>query len=514
MSQNVKKALINTSALYGKIIINAGVALITTRIALKYLGDIDFGLFSLIGGVVMMLSFLNGSLMQSTQRFLSLSIGNGGNIVETQRVFNSSITLHVLMSVVLVVLFFAAQSFLFGGFLKIPPDRIDVAVQTYQIVVFTTVVTFMTTPYNAAINAREDMWFFAIADVVMSIMKLGAAITLIFMSDHNGFLLVIYTGLIMLSAVVTLVMKMVWCRKRYAECRIAKRHLWYKDQIKAQLGFTGWSSIVFFSLICRNQGVAIVLNVFFGPLINTAYGVANQVNSLVITFATSLSSVFAPQIIQSYGARDNIRMLRLAIFSSKIVLLLSMLIGLPIIIESDTILGLWLGEVPQYTAIFSNLVVITFIITQFYPGLTRCVYAQGDIKWYQILTSVALVLDVIVGYVLLKLYDFQPQVILYAMITGQIATMFLTVYFAKIKVGLDARKFLVSSVLKPALLFWVGYFLLKNLVNYIQCDLLRLSVVVVASAVLLVVVFYIFIFDSSDQQCFKNLFSKIRERIR
>lgn len=514
MSNHIKKALINTSALYGKIIINAGVALVTTRIALKYLGEIDFGLFSLIGGVVMMLSFLNGSLMQSTQRFLSISIGKGDNGEETKQVFNASIMLHILLSVVLLIIFLGAKPFLFDGFLNIPADRIDVAVKTYQVVVLTTAITFITIPYNAAINAREDMWFFAISDVVMSIMKFGAAIVLMFLPDQNGSLLVIYTALIMLSSVVSFGMKLIWCRKRYSECRVTKKYLWNKKCIKAQLGFTGWNSITSLATIGRNQGIAIVMNVFFGPAINAAYGIANQINSLVSTFASSLSTVFAPQIIQSYGANDNQRMLRLAVFTTKITLILSMVMCLPLIIEAHTILKIWLGEVPQYSSIFCKLIIIIFIVMQFYSGLVRCLYAQGDIKWYQISISIALILPVVVGYYLYKMYTFEPQFILYLMLVGQIATLCLTLYSAKKKVGLNIWKFLLSSVLKPALIFGVVYIIVKSTSTYIVSDILRLVFACFTSVILLTGILYRFLFDSSERTQLINMFKMLKSKIR
>ncbi len=510
MSSHVKKIVINIAALYGKIIVNTLVAFITTRITLQILGDVDFGLFSLIGGVVAMLSFLNGALLLSTQRFLSIAIGKG-NDQEIQQIFNSGVMLHLLMALTLIILFLSIQPLLFNGFLNIPEDRIDIVIKTYHIIIITTMITFFTIPYNAVINAREEMWFFAITDILMSTMKLGAAIIIMFIDDSDN-LLVIYTGGIMLSALTILIIKMIWCKNRYPECHISKALLWNKRQIKMQLSFTGWNSFVTFAVICRDQGISIVMNIFFGPLINAAYGIVNQINALVSNFSTSLSTVFTPQIMQSYGAGDQEKMLKIAIFSSKITLLLSAIMGFPFLLESQTILNIWLNKAPEYTSIFCKLTIVLFIILQTYPGLLRALYAQGDIKWYQILVSSALILPVIIGYFLFKTGNYPVETILYLMIIGQTFTLLITVYFGKIKIGLNALNFCISSIFKPTLIFIGTYALLSTINELINSSIVRLIIVCLCSTLLLTLQFYLFVLSKEEKKQIKPIFNKIFKR--
>ncbi|WP_417885242.1 hypothetical protein [Zunongwangia sp.] len=508
-NNNIKKrTVINAVALYGKIIINVFVAFFTTKIVLEFLGKVDFGLYSLIGGVVAMLSFLNGALLQSTQRYLSVAIGKEDK-KGTQQIFNSGFGLHILMSIILVLLFLGAKPFLFNGFLKIPPDRINAAINTYYLVIATTSITFFTIPYNAAINAREEMWFFAITDVLMSLMKLGSAILIMFINDNSGDLLVIYTGGIMLSTLIVLVIKAVWSNKRYFECQLVGSMLWNWKQMKDQLGFTGWNTLVTIAVLFRNQGIAVVLNVFFGPVINAAYGLANQINSLVANFSTTLSTVFAPQIIQSYGSENRERMLRLTIFSSKITLLMSTLLGFPFLLESRTVLVLWLNEVPEYASILCKLVIILFIISQFYPGLVRALYAEGNIKLYQITVSVLLIIPVLIGYGLFELYDFEPQVILYLMIVGQIIALISTIQFAKVKVGLDAKHFYVSSVLKPIIIFVGTFAFVYVLKSFIDSGIMRILFVILCTSILLALQFYLLVFTKEEREQFESIYKKI-----
>lgn len=505
MSKNVKKAVINTLALYGKIVINIFVAIFTTRIVLNFLGEVDFGIYSLIAGVVAMLSFLNGALLQATQRFLSIEIGKGKN-GNPRQIFNAGVGIHLIMAFALIALLLGAKPFLFGGFLNIPPERVGAAINTYYLVIVTTVITFFTIPFNAAINAREEMWFFAFTDVLMSLMKLGAAIVIMYINDTSGQLLVIYTAGITASTLIVLVIKAVWSTKRYKECRIALPLLWNRKQIKAQLGFTGWNTLVTIAVLFRNQGVAIILNVFFGPILNAAYGIANQINGVVSNFATSISTVFAPQIIQSYSSDNKERMLRLAIFSSKVTLLLSALLGFPFLLESNVILKLWLGHVPEHAPSLCKLIIISFIIQQFYPGLLRCLYAEGDIKRYQIIISTVLILPIAAGYILFSFLNIQPEAVLYLLIAAQFFSLIVTVKFAKTKVGLNPQKFYVASVFKPTFSFVVIYFIFNAGKNLVPNDIVRLLLVTFASSLLLVLQFYFFILNANERTQIRNMF--------
>ena len=495
--------LINTISLFAKIIINAFVAILTVRIVLSALGEVDFGIFSLIAGVLIMLSFLNGALLTSTQRFLSMAIGAKDNY-SLKLIFNTSFILHLIFSTGVFIIFKILQPVLFNGFLTIPEESLEVAISAYNIIAITMSVTFITAPFNAVINSHEDMWFYALVDILMSFMKLGAALVIAFYTNSSN-LLYVYTLLILGATIVCFIIKYVWSRMHYPETKIESELLFNKQQFKIQLGFTGWNTLVSFAVVSRSQGVAVILNVFFGPIINAAYGVANQLNALTTTFATTLSTVFAPQIIQSKGAGDNDRMLRLSIFSSKLSFYLSSIVGIPILLESKTILKLWLKEFPEYAVDFCNISIFIFIVMQMYPGLVRSLYAYGKIKWYQITVSLILITPIPLGYIRFNYFSDSPESIMYLMLIAQILTLFVTIYFSHIYIRLNLKSFLINNVFKLAVIFAIVYFSLFYTKNNFDGEIIRLILVSIISFTFFSILFYTVVLSKNEKKLFNSI---------
>ena len=507
----VKKVIINITTLYGKIIINAFVALLTTSILLSTLGESDYGLFSLITGVVVMLSFLNSALLSSTQRFLSIAIGQK-DIKQQQLVFNSSLILHIAMAMLFIILFKAIQPLLFNGFLNIPEDKEAVAIQAYNVIIWIMVITFLTVPYDAVINAREDMWFFAVVDIVMSLLKLAAAVIITYVESTT--LLFWYVMMILFVTILCFFVKVFWCMRMYSETKIKRNLLFNKVQIKKQLEFTGWNTLVSFATVGRNQGITVVLNLFFGTIMNAAYGIVNQVNGIVVTFSSTISTVFAPQIIQSKGANNNDRMMKIATFSTKITFFLSSFIGLPLLIQTETILHLWINNVPEYTVYFCKITILTFIVVQMYPGLLRTLYAYGKIKWYQIIISSLILTSIPVGYIGYKFFDAPPQFILYCMLIAEILSLSITVYFVHLYLGLALREYFIGNILKPVAVFAFTYFTSELLLNLISYGLILNLVVSCMYAIsIFSFMFYVYAFNQNEKSIIQNILSKIIHKI-
>lgn len=500
-----KTIIINTVTLYAKIIIAGVVTLLSTRVALKLLGVDDFGLYNLIAGIIAMLSFLNGALLVSTQRFLSVAMGKGASINELTKIFNSSLFIHICLSLLLVATLLILKPIMFSCILNIRPDSIHIAKKVYDIMIISSFVTILTVPYNAAINAHEEMWMFALIESLVALMKLAAAYAL-YITPYN--LLITYTVLMMFAIVIGGIFKYAWCRYRYQETRIFINKMYNRELISQQIGFVGWNTLGSIAVLGRNQGIAVVLNMFFGTLLNAAYGVANQLNVLVSTFAATITTVFSPIIMKYKGQGDKEQMLYVASLSSKISFLLSSIMALPILLELDNILNIWLTEVPDYTLQITRGTIITFVIMQIYPGITRAIYAEGVIKWYQIVISVTILMIIPIGYFSFKL-GASPVCIIYCMVIAQILVLVETLYFAYKLIGLDWRHFFIE-VLKSILVFVIVYILMSYLKRYLCVGIYPEIFIVTITSILLFVLLCLFVcFSSLERNFVKYLLSNM-----
>ncbi len=459
------KMAINTAASYFRIACNAIVTLIVTRIALSHLGVNDFGLYNLLAGTIALLSFVNGALLISSQRYFSIAIGEG-NMSKLKHYYSSSIAIHAILSVVIIVCLLFIQPILFNGVLNIEQGKEIVAQVVYDIMVISSALTMLSIPFAALMNAYEDIAALSFINIGSYVIRLCAAFSLMIFSEN---LLIIYSVIILVSIFFKVFGEYYWCRRKYAAARIKLKEWCSKSTCKEMMGFAGWNTLGSCSVLIRDQGVAVILNVFFGTVVNAAYGIANQVNSLVLSFASNLTTVFAPAIIQAKGAGDNNRMLFLAVFSSKLSFTLSSLFALPILTFLHNILHIWLGDIPEYTEIFCRYIIFCFLFQQIYPGINRAIYATGRIRLYQIAMFIAFTIILPVGILLFKM-GYAPYTILYMMTFSQIAFMFFTVYIARKLCALDIKKFIVQSIILPIVIFSILLYAGAIVANSLKID--------------------------------------------
>lgn len=504
------KILLNSVALSVRILVATVVTLLSTRIALSALGADSFGLFNLIAGVVVLLSFLNGALMISTQRFLSIAIGED-NSNQLSDIFNVSLLIHLLFAIIVALLLKGVQPLLFDGFLDIPGNLVAEAYRVYDVMILSSSLTILSIPYSAMMNAREDMVFFAFSEILMLGFRLLAAVVLLYIDDN---LLLVYTWLMLFSIVVGLGSKCFWCRIKYSEAKILVRNMKNKQLFREMLGFVGWNTMGSAAVLVRNQGVAIVLNVFFGTVINAAYGIANQVNSLVLSLSSTLTTVFTPSIIQSKGEGNYEKMLFVAVFASKMSFFLSSVISLPLVLYMPEVLDIWLKEVPPYTVEFCRLIVLSFVILQFYPGLNRAIYATGNIKWYQIAISIILTAIIPIGYWLFYL-GFTPDSILVIMLMSQVLTLVATIYFAKKYVGLNVKEFIFRAVFLSVLSYLFCFILVFVVDKYLYSPVEWLGLLSYSCLTMLLysVLYFYFVFKFKEREIILTLIKSLINKI-
>lgn len=501
------KLLLNTGASYLRIIANGIVTLIVTRIALNALGVDDYGLYNLLAGTIALLSFVNTALLISSQRFFSIAIGKK-DMTLLQKYFSSSLTIHLFLSIGIIIFLLGLQPLLFDLLLNINPNQVHVARIIYQIMIASTCITMNCVPFAALMNAYEDIAALSFINIGSYIIRLFAALSLLVFHNH---LLILFSSIILLSICFKLIAESVWCRMKYKSVRINIRGFFDKNICKEMSGFTGWNTLGSFSVLFRDEGVAITLNFFFGTAINAAYGIANQVNSLVLSFAGNLTTVFTPSIIQAKGAGNEERMRFLAILTSKISFLLSSLIALPIVLFLHKILSLWLKIIPPYTEVFCKYIIFCFLIQMLYTGINRMIYASGQIRNYQLGMTFAFVGILPIAIVLFKVFHMPPSVILLVVIISQFIVLLLSLFTAHKNCGLKLRVFSIRGLLVPIVLFLVLFFLgqlIKEHMSYSS----EIGFVLGASFVIDLVysaIYFLLVFNSQEKEMINTIFLRL-----
>ena len=433
----------NTSYLYIKMGITIIVSLYSTRIVLASLGASDFGIFNVVGGAIAMLGFLNSTLAHATQRFMSYAEGEG-DLERKRSVFNVSVVLHLFIALVTVVLLLVAMFPLFNGAFNIETDRLLAAKVIYYSLIFSTVLTIINVPYDAVMNAHENMLYYSIIGVFESVLKLTVAFICAYSSRDK---LILYGILMACIPLITLSIMKVYCHHHYDECVIAPIRYWDKSMVQQIADFFGWNFLTAISSLLTAQGIGIVLNHFFGAVLNAAQGIANQVNGALSNFSTNMMKALNPVITKSAGSGNTSRMNIATIAGCKYSALLTMLFAVPLSLEVDYILTLWLKEVPNWASVFVVLQLTQSIIIQMASSASTAIYAQGRIKEYAIIKSCVNIMPIILTWIAFRIgggpvWLYIPMISIWA-IGGDIVI----VHFAKVLCGMRVRDYIIKVLL-------------------------------------------------------------------
>ncbi|NQX39664.1 Na+-driven multidrug efflux pump [Pedobacter steynii] len=397
--KSANKVVVNTGILYARMLITMGISLYSTRLVLNALGSVDYGVFNLVAGVIAMLSFLNTAMATSTQRFLSFFQGKN-DLNMQKRVFTNSLLLHIGIGLLIVVVLEVSGFFLFNGFLNIPADRMEVARLIYHFMSVTVFFTIVAVPFTGSLVAHENMLWVAVVNVVETLLKLAIAYVLYVVAQDK---LSVYGLLTAGISIASFLLYAVYCFGKYEDCTLEGLFSVDKKMMKELTSFAGWNLFGSLCSLGRAQGLAILLNVFFGTVVNAAYAIANQVAAQLNFFSLTLLRAINPQIMKSEGADNREKMLRLSMIGSKFGFFLLAFAAVPCIFEMKAILHLWLNNVPEYTASFCSLMLCATLINQLTIGLQSAVQATGKVKVYQAVVGSVLLLALPLAYLLLKL---------------------------------------------------------------------------------------------------------------
>ena len=500
------RIIINTLAQYIRTIINMVLSLYSSRLVLEILGVDDYGVYSLVAGVVSMLSFLTNSLVGSTQRFLSVSQGRG-NIHRLKEVFSNSLILHIVLGFFISIILGALTPFIFNGFLNIPLDRVDVAEQLYFLVVLMVYISFIASPYRALLVSHENIVYTSIVDVIDGILK----VVLVIILPYSTIDKLLAYGFIMLGIqLFNLLAFMVYSHVKYEECILPKIRLFSLSYIKELTSFTGW---MLYSSVCitvRTQGLAVVLNKMYGAAINAAYGIGNQISGMVSVISSSFNNAVAPQLMAAEGGGDRNKMLRLAEIQSKTSFLLLAMIGIPTIFELQKLLEIWLVEVPEHTMLFGCVFLAMQIVDMLSTGLGTANKAIGNVGRYTMITYTPKLLILPIAWLILKNQG-SLLVVGLLLFTIEIVCMLLRIYLFRNESWFNAWEYCVSVILRslpPAITSSVVCILVHSFIG----GNMRWLYTYLCSIPLFVLSAYFMALGQSEKMVVKSLFNKILKR--
>ncbi|GGH30743.1 hypothetical protein FAZ19_22340 [Sphingobacterium alkalisoli] len=493
----------NTFLLYFKTLFNILIAFYSTKLVLQNLGVVDYGVYNLVAGFVSLFSFLKASLSSSTQRFISYALGKDSSDVKS--LFSTNVLIHLVFSIIVVLLLLTVGSFGMGK-LSIPSDKETIAQNVFFIVLLDAFITINAIPYEGLLTAKENFVLITILGVVESLLKLMAAIMLGFLESDR---LLFYSIFLVLTSLIIRSVSTLYCKRNYLESKVSFTDFGLA-YAREMVSFVGWNTFGAVCSIFRNQGLAVVLNLFFGVLVNASYAIANQINSQLSFFSQSIIMSVRPRLVKAEGSGDRETMVQLSFIASKFSFYLLTFFSIPLIVKMPIILKYWLNINSSETINFCRLIIILNLIIQLTVGISMSMQAVGKIKFYQIVVGSTIMLSVPFGYLVFML-NFPPSAILIVAICVEILASGLRLFFAKRTYNLDVFKYIKDVIVPPVIVFFISYFFV-NYIDFLLTDfneILQLLITTCVSTMMICLSISFFGLNTRERVLIKDLFKKV-----
>lgn len=497
----------NTGFLYAKMGITMFISLYSTRLILNSLGAEDFGIFNIVGGSIAMLGFLNAAMASATQRFMSYAEGEG-NLEKQKNIFNVSFILHFGIALLAGVILLIAGYYFFNGILNIPDNRMYAARMIYYFMIVSTMFTIMTVPYDAVLNAHENMKYYAIVGILESVLKLSAAIIVVHTFTDK---LILYGALMASISMIVMLIMRLYCHKHYTECLIAPRKYWHRKLMREMTGFAGWNFLGTVSSLIGNYGMGVVLNHFFGTLLNAAQGIANQLNGQLLVFSNNMLKALNPVIAKSEGENNRKKMLEVSLTGCKFSFYMLAFFAIPAILEMPYILKIWLKNIPVWTIVFARLQIIKSLIEQMTIVFGNSIAAEGRIAKFNTTAAIINLVPLVLIYNLFSL-GFSP-IFMYVVNISLfgVALSWLKVYFMHRNCGLPYRLFF-RKIFTPIIIVFGCVFLFSSIPLFFMApSFIRLIIVIGVSIVSFFFFFWTIGTNSQEKQILHQFILKLEE---
>lgn len=435
-----------------------GVSLYTSRIILGALGFDDYGLYNVIGGFVTLFSVLSGSLSAAISRFITFELGTK-NKVKLRNVFSTSISIQLILCIVIITLCSTVGVWFIANKMKIPNGDYNSAYWVFAFSIASFCLNLLNVPYNAAIIAHEKMSIFSYVTIIEVLLKLGVSYCINLFGEYR---LIAYASMLFIISLTIWIIYIWYCRNQFSECQSGPR--FNRGLIKEMGSFAGWNFIGSSSAVLRDQGNNVILNLFFGAVVNAAYGISMQVRSAVSQLSSNFMVAVNPQITKLYASGDLTEMNKLLFRSSKLSFYLCWLLSIVILLNSSYILHLWLVDVPEYTASLVNWTILFILSESVSSSLITAMLATGDIRNYQIVVGSFQMLNLPLTYLLLKMGYAPTIALIVAVIISQVC-LTARLFMLKKMISIDSFKFIKEVYLRCLIVAIISYgisYIIKN----------------------------------------------------
>lgn len=500
-SISTKRIVKNTIFLYFRQIIIMLINLYAMRVILDKLGAEDYGIYTVVGGVVILFAFFNNALTSATQRFLNYELGKAADS-RANEVFNASFILHAGISIVVVILSETVGLWFIIHRLNIPEARHVAAIWCYQFSILALIINIIRVPFHATIIAYERMDFFAFLSIFEAFLKL----VIVFAISITVFdRLIVYSFFTCAVVFVVTAIYWVYSKKKYeiTHFRCVKN----KNTFKELVNFSAWLLTGGVADVCKSQGITMILNIFCGVIVNAAMGIAQQINTIIGQFVSNFQVAYTPQIVKSYAGREYNRFQNLVVQSMKVSFMLITFIGIPFAVNAEPVVSLWLKDVPEYTILFIRLILIDSVVYAFIGPLSSAITAVGDIKGYQVGVSIFNFLNLPISYIFLKL-GAAAYFILIARFSISFIALVWRFFYLKEKIGLNPWLLILNPLLTSCIVLCISlagtYFVFK-IVDY---DVIRFFASCTTSVILNLLLFYIVLLSRSERTALVSVLKK------
>lgn len=482
-----KRIARNTLILYVRLAVATGISLYTSRIILQTLGVVDYGIYGVVGGIVTLFTFLNSSMAGATSRFLTFELGRG-NSVRLHETFVSALILHVIIALVIALAAETVGLWFLVYQLVIPSERLSAAHWVYQLSIVAMVINVTQVPYNASIIAHEKMQIYAYMEILNAALKL---LIVYFLVLCEGDKLIIFAILVVCVPIITTLVYRIYCLRNFSECKWA--FIWKPTVLKPMLKFSGWDIYGNMSVLVRTEGVNILLNLFFGPALNAAANIAAKIQGVTTSFVMNVLIASRPQIVKQYAKGDWKEMVTLIRDTLRINSLLFFVLSIPLLLEMDFVLHIWLGDVPAYTVTFCSYTLLFCFFSCMSGVVASGIHATGRIKRLSLINGSLYLAVIPVSYLLFK-NGAAPWASYLFNVVAVFIGMLLNAYTLRLYVPQFSLRTFVGKDLIPCLLVFMGVYAIGYLwCLYMPEGWIRLLLTCFLSTCLLAILGYLFL---------------------
>lgn len=467
---NSNKIILNTAVSYVALIVKMVVGLFTVRFVLRALGEVNYGVYVVVGGIVAMLDILSSNMSNTSLRFLAHSLGHK-NKDEILVTFNTTVYVHYIICIISVLVLEVGGLIMFEYIVNIPADKIGDAKIIYQFMIISTIITINAVPYDAVTNAHEKIWMLSIFDILQVFLSLSLAL---FLLVYDGNRLIMYSFCLMLIQFIMRIAKVLYAKKRFPECRRIQKKYFDKERMKEILSYTGWNLLGSITALLRGHLRSLIINMFFGVRLNAAEGVSRQVNKPLNMMVTSMTRAINPQIMKSEGGDNRERMKYLVMMGAKYSSFLFAVLGIPVLIKIPFLFDIWLDQVPEFAVIFCRLSLVSILLEKFTFQLVHAINAVGKIRNARLTGIFTELIIYPIAYVLFK-HGYPAVTIYYLSIFSIVLGSISRLYFGWSVAEINPWEYLkkaVFSVLWPlmiatAVVVLLDYFIVEGWISVI-----------------------------------------------